>query len=460
MNSWNRAGGPSGAKGVVSPKMEKDKADAPGIGLDFSTLPSLPGLIAGKARGPARTHRQNVIVRPARGHTRLPAPVSAGARRLSLVPHDAAPPCGRPAERRRLQHAEELPMTINAGRLALAALISTCALAGAAHAWDRGPVQTFAVLPADATGPEGLAVGKDGNVYVTTFGFTHTGPVAGPGKLYVFNDDGRLLRQLSIAGTSAQLLGVGFHPTTNAFLVIDFGAKNVRNVDKNTGASSVFMTLPPPMQPAAGLNALTFDSSGNVYVSDSFQGIIWKTGPGGGVATQWVTDPLLTTTGVPPFGANGLGFNRAGNALFVANTGNDQIVKIPVTGGVAGTPVVFTNSINGADGLVLDRNDNIWVAANQADEIVVVDPTGKAIAKLGDFNGIDPDGVARGLIFPASPDFSKDGQWLYVTNLTLDLRLFGLAQSVDSQWTQQVQRYSIGRIRARIPPVGDGNGPH
>ena len=28
------------------------------------------------------------------------------------------------------------------------------------------------------------------------------------------------------------------------------------------------------------------------------------------------------------------------------------------------------------------------VAANQADEIVVVDPTGKAIAKLGDFNGL------------------------------------------------------------------------
>lgn len=39
------------AKGVVSPKMEKDKADAPGIGLDFKTLPSLPELIAGQAEG-------------------------------------------------------------------------------------------------------------------------------------------------------------------------------------------------------------------------------------------------------------------------------------------------------------------------------------------------------------------------------------------------------------------------
>src|SRR5207247_8671546 len=65
--------------------------------------------------------------------------------------------------------------------------------------------------------------------------------------------------------------------------------------------SSVFMTVTG----SAGLNALTFDSAGNVYVSDSFQGIIWKTGPGGGAGTMWASSPLLTTTGVPGFGANG-----------------------------------------------------------------------------------------------------------------------------------------------------------
>src|SRR5262249_57535912 len=109
----------------------------------------------------------------------------------------------------------------------------------------------------------------------------------------------------------------------------------------------------------------------------------------------------------------------------------------------------------GGDVVSMHKDDNIWVGANQGDEIVVVYPTGKAIAKLGDFNGLTKDGVARGLLFPASPVFSRDKQVLYVTNLALDIRLFGLAQSADSQWTAQVKRYSVSKLKARIPPAFD-----
>ena len=217
-------------------------------------------------------------------------------------------------------------------------------------------------------------------------------------------------RTLHVNSSSGFLLGLNFQPQTGAFLVIDFGAGTVLNVDKQTGSSSVFMTSPNGPQPGSGLNALTFDSQGNVYVSDSFGGIIWRTGPSGGVGTNWVQNPLLKTAGDPPFGANGLGFNKAQSILFVANTGNDTIVQIPVSGSplTPGTPAIFTNSINGADGLILDDQDNLWVCANQSDEIVVVDNTGKVIAKLGDFGGLVNDGTPKGLLFPASPAFSRD----------------------------------------------------
>src|SRR5262249_9763622 len=150
----------------------------------------------------------------------------------------------------------------------------------------------------------------------------------------VFNENGKFLRTLNVpAGSGHGFLGIAFHPQSQKFLVIDFGAGTVLNVDKTTGSSSVFMTSPngPPF--ASGLNALAFDSSGNVYVSDSFGGIIWRTGPNGGAVTKWAQDALLAPAGDPPFGANGLGFNKAQSILFVANTSNDTIVKIPVMNG-------------------------------------------------------------------------------------------------------------------------------
>lgn len=344
-------------------------------------------------------------------------------------------------------------MCIKYFAVACAAVMTLAFNLAPARAFDEG-AETFAVLPNGATGPEGITIGPDNNVYVTTFGFNATGGVPGPGKIYVFNSSGHLLRTLSIAGSTANLLGLAFHPTTHALLVIDNGGSKVYNVNPTTGAASVFMTVTG----AAGLNALTFDSSGNVYVSDSFQGIIWKTGAGGGAGTAWVTDPLLATTGVPPFGANGLGFNAAQNTLFVANTGNDTIVQIPVTGGTPGAPSVFVNSINGADGLILDDQDNLWICANQNDQIVVIDKTGKLLGRIGRFDGVDRNGVPQGLLFPASLVFANDGhghghQSLLVTNLALDIRLFGLAQSPDSQWAAMVKRYTVSRIELGLPSL-------
>jgi sugar lactone lactonase YvrE len=319
-----------------------------------------------------------------------------------------------------------------------------------AGAWERGDVERFATLPAGAARPEGIAADAAGNIYVATF--DPTGTALDKRQLFVFDRQGRLVRGVAVAGASQALLGLDFDPT-GKLLVIDFGAAKVLRVDPVTGASSVFATVTG----AAGLNALTFDRAGNVYISDSFQGIIWRTGPAGGAAEKWATDtpdePVLHPQGIPPFGANGVGFNKALDTLFVANTANDSIIRVPASGGVVGNANVLAYSINGADGLILDQDDNIWVAANQADEVVVIDKTGKVIAKLGDFDGIDRDRAPVGLLFPAS--LVRQGDWIYVTNLSLDLTSIGGPQTVDSQWAAQVQTQTVSRIRARIPRIRD-----
>jgi len=325
-----------------------------------------------------------------------------------------------------------------------------------ADAFDRGDVDVLAVLP-DATpghpsSVEGLTVGPDGNVYVATFGFNATGALTGNAVLYVIKPDGKLLRQVTIANSSPHVLGLRFNPVNGFLLVLDFGGGKVLHVDPVTGASSVFV---PPIA-NSGLNALTFDKLGNAYISDSFNGVIWKTGPNGGTPTAWSNSPLLGPGSglTPPFGANGVEFNNAGNVLFVANTAFHQIVQIPVNGdGSAGTGSVFVTGINAPDGIAIDHDDNIWICANQEDDIVVIDKTGKVIAKLGDFNGFNKDGVASGFLFPASLAFSLDGKTLYVSNLTLFLPFAGALPAVDSAWTLQAKHYTVSQIRAVIPKL-------
>ena len=338
---------------------------------------------------------------------------------------------------------------MNVGVRSITLLVLAALLPVTAHAWDRGTVTTFATLPAGAAHPEGITVDSKGLVYVGTFAVGGTS--SGVGQIFVFDPRGKRLRTLDVEGSSTLLLDMAFHPQTKDFLVIDFGGQKVLNVNPVNGKSSLFTTIPGGS--SAGPNVLTFDAAGNVYISDSFQGVIWRTGPNGGTATAWVSSSLLTTSGVPPFGANGLAFNNARTALFVANTGNDTVVRIPVNGdGAAGAPAVFANSVNGADGLVIDADDNIWVAANQADEIVVLNPSGRHIAKLGDFGGVDGRGRPIGLLFPASLVFS--GGSVYVTNLALDLRIVNPAFSTgDSEWATEVTQHTVSRISATLPPV-------
>jgi sugar lactone lactonase YvrE len=342
--------------------------------------------------------------------------------------------------------------------VALASVIVLCA-GSPVGAWHRGVVDVLAVLPEVSPGVpssvEGLTVGPDGNIYVPSFGFNSKGAITGNAVLFVFEPDGQLVRQVRIANSSPHMLGLAFNPVTGDLLVCDFGAGVLLNVNPVSGASSVFMT---PTLPNPGLNALTFDTQGNVYVSDSFNGVIWKTGPKGGLPTQWSNDPLLGPGQglTPPFGANGVEFNNEGTIMFVANTATHQIVQIPVNpDGNAGKASIFITGINGPDGIAVDAHDNLWVCANQEDEMVVVDRKGKVIAKLGDFNGISEDGEVRGLLFPASPAFSLDGKTLYVSNLTLFLPFAGAQAAIDSAWTLEVKRYTVAKIHVEIPPLGD-----
>jgi sugar lactone lactonase YvrE len=367
---------------------------------------------------------------------------------------------------------------------ALLALLLTCSISPA-DAWDRGQTEIFAVLPnlpGNVPVPsEGLTVGPDGTLYAPSFGINSQGAVPGPPHLFSFRPNGQLLYDVALVnpGTpqpSTLLLGLVFQASTQSLLICDLAQGIVWKADPVTGKSTVFMDT--GQGSSSGLNALTFDKAGNVYVSDSFLGVIWQTGPNGGPPSMFVDSPTLSpqagpnVTLVPPFGANGVEFNNEYTAMYVANTAYHSIVKVPVTlnpdGSVSiptgATATVLTTGINAPDGIAVDSRDNLWVVANQEDQLDVVDPStktaqgtlAKVIAKRGDFNGLSENGTIQGLLFPASPAFSPDEKFIYVSNLAVFLPFAGVLEpAIDSPWTLGVKHYTIAKIRAEIPPLND-----
>jgi DNA-binding beta-propeller fold protein YncE len=325
-----------------------------------------------------------------------------------------------------------------------------------------GAVEEFAVLPDGVRFPEGIAANPaTGDIYVGTF---DSGPNAN--KLLRFNKSGHLTAQRDFGATP--LLGLDFDAAHQKVFILNFGASKVQRIAAaftSTTPVEDVATIPsigaPPSRTVPnpdgsadtivfgssgfpGPNGMVFDHNGNLYVSDSFQGAIFRIDHATTCTTPCAVtlvshDTLLGTAGFPPFGANGLALNAAETTLFIANTGDNHVLKMDIpTSAVS----VFAESLHGADGLLMDASGRLWVAANQGDEIVALSDKGLPLAHVGEFDGINHDGTPRGLLFPASMVIV--GEHMYVTNLALPL-----TPAVGDEPEEEVTRWNVARFAVR-----------
>jgi sugar lactone lactonase YvrE len=269
---------------------------------------------------------------------------------------------------------------------------------------EQGVVQDLVDLSGGpCANPEGIAASPNGLLY--TSGLT--------GNVCVITLSGEVTRVIPVA-PGHLLLGDLFVAGQGLYVADggNFGGNGrLLRVDPRTGAVTELATgfLAP--------NAITQDHRGTLYVSDSFAGAVYTVSPDGGGKTLWKADPLLVPGGNPPFGANGVAFDRTQSYLYVANTSTDRILRIAVNkDGSAGAVSIFADgatlgpdALNGADGIQFDVKGNLYVCANQANEIQVLSPSGALVARYGKNAGDDP------LDFPASPVFHERG--VYIANL-------------------------------------------
>lgn len=353
-----------------------------------------------------------------------------------------------------------------ATRLAFLLLVAMCPSAATANGTGRIPVQPFATLPADVRHPEGLAVNPgNGEVYVGTFD-ARMPESARNNQVLRYSADGRLLARKSFGATP--LTGVEYHD--GKVYVLNFGASKLQRLaaafDAETPVEDVaaFAALAPSAPPArtvdnpdgsqdriafgsngfAGINGMTFDRAGHLYVSDSFQGAVYRIADAAHCAPCRVEtikrDPLFATAGPLPFGANGLAFNADESLLYVTNAGDGRLLRMAMPDGAVG---IVAESVHGADGLLF-HGGLLWVAANQADTVVALDETGRIRHRAGDFRGIGADGAPLGLLFPATT--AVQGNRMIVANLALPL-----TPATGDEWEEDVTRWNLVRFDLPAP---------
>jgi hypothetical protein len=128
--------------------------------------------------------------------------------------------------------------------------------------------------------------------------------------------------------------------------------------------------------------------------------------------------------------------------MYIANTGDHRVLAMDVN--AAGHPIrVYSISLFGADGLLMN-DGTLWVATNQADQVVALDANGRIAIKAGEFLGVSADGTPRGLLFPASL-VALNG-WMYVTNLALPLTSPPTGSATDEP-EDFVKHWTISRFR-------------
>jgi DNA-binding beta-propeller fold protein YncE len=213
----------------------------------------------------------------------------------------------------------------------LALLMPACALAQ-----PEGPtrlaVESFVSLPADVRHPEGLAADPaTGEFYVGTFDARE--PATARNNVVLrYTRDGRLVARRAFGPTP--LTGLDFRD--GHVYVLNFGASKLQRLPARFGADTpiedvvAFAALDPtPPTPRTvanpdgsedriqfgsagfpGINGMVFDRAGNLFVSDSFQGAVYRIERATRCTPCTVQvisrDPLLGTAGALPFGANGL----------------------------------------------------------------------------------------------------------------------------------------------------------
>ena len=251
--------------------------------------------------------------------------------------------------------------------------------------------------PAAGELPEGVAVNKRGEVFVS---------LSPLGEIRKIERDGSESTLATIplpAGAFPGVIGLAIDAPGNVYTAAavttgDASATGVYKIARDGSFSRLAGTEAIPFP-----NGITLDKRGNLYVTDSIAGAVWRVPARGGAAEIWYQSPLLEGDGSAGFGihigANGIAFRH--NGIVVGNSEGARLLHIPIEpDGSAGDATVLAEgpALYGADGIAFDVHGNVWMA-------VILQSTIVRVSASGDIETIAT--AADGLDFVSSVAFGK-----------------------------------------------------
>ncbi len=206
------------------------------------------------------------------------------------------------------------------------------------------------IIPGDRYFPEGVTVSSNGTFYA---GSLYEGCILrclpGKSKMEPFIEPG--------ANGLVSVLGLWADETRNILWACssDFGngklagsaAVGIKAFDLQTGEPKGSYDLPG----GGFANDLTFDSHGNLYVTDSWSPRILRLTSGGTSLEEWINDPKL---GTDQWSLNGIDYDKSQNVIFTVNQRKGELFRIPILdNGCSGevTQIRTSQEIRRPDGL-------------------------------------------------------------------------------------------------------------